>query len=218
MNNSKQKPAYRVIQGSRATPKDNRQADDPPSNVATDTHYASLNTQRGKSAARLRYWWDKRERELGLTRVMAAVHLGESSPESIERYLSGESPLTLKTTLRFSRLLNVRPWDLVPGLYELLGFIEEQCQSEYEMHQANHQHLTLTILQQVHEGIQQEVDDTNTGEFSEMKRLIMTPVTRYIQRASANALAPASNPKAAEHSRPMIDHPTLSPTNKQSAH
>ncbi|WP_444904202.1 helix-turn-helix domain-containing protein [Microbulbifer sp. CnH-101-E] len=64
---------------------------------------------------RLRNIWDEKKKELGLTQEKAAALIGWSSQGSVAQYLTGRIPLNTDAILRFSKLLQVEPWEIDPN-------------------------------------------------------------------------------------------------------
>lgn len=74
-----------------------------------------LEPNREKTAQRnLKRIWDAKKKLLGLTQDAAAELLGFTTQGAVQKYLSGSSPLNVKTILGFAHILGVSPTDIDP--------------------------------------------------------------------------------------------------------
>lgn len=76
----------------------------------------SLTLDEAEAARRLRRIWDMKRRELGLTQEMVAHLCGWGTQGAFGHYLTQKNALNVEAVLKLSRVLQVLPDDIWPGL------------------------------------------------------------------------------------------------------
>jgi len=83
-----------------------------------------LTTEEKEESKRLQKAWDDNKKRFGLTQDIAADKLKYKSQGAVSHYLTGKIPLNIQAIIDFSKLLEISPSDIRPGLKDI-GFSDK---------------------------------------------------------------------------------------------